>query len=474
MYAMFKWIKIKELKTIDSLREELSELKKELNFITIENKTLHECNNKIKFENIELSKYKQINNIDKEVQRLNEQIEFLRKQYELSGIIGSVFIHKLAVEKQNLQKNIDLKKTELVELNNEILLQEYSMYSPIYDFANSEMYKDRLDFVRKEQKKMILLKTAAICNVNWHINGSYVQGRIMTNQNIKQILRCFNDECDMLINKVRFNNITAFIEKMKKSYKALNQMNSKNCVFISYEYFELKKQELQLAYEYAQKKQEEKEEQRRIREQIREEAKLMKEIEEARKDLDKEKRHYLNALLKIENQLLLCKESERYILIDKKKGIEKHLDDIEDRIEDVEYRSANKRAGYVYVISNIGSFGENVYKIGMTRRLEPMERIYELGGASVPFRFDVHAMIFSDDAPALETALHHAFKNKKVNMVNGRREFFKVTLEEVENVIKQNYDKTVNFIKIPQAEQYRESKKILERLNSLPTNNVTI
>ena len=133
---------------------------------------------------------------------------------------------------------------------------------------------------------------------------------------------------------------------------------------------------------------------------------------------------------------------------------------IDTTLADLDYREANQRAGYVYIISNIGSFGENVYKIGMTRRLDPQERIDELGDASVPFNFDVHAMIFSDDAPALEAALHKAFENRKVNMVNQRREFFNVTLAEIKEVVKKNFDKTVEFIDIPDAEQYRISQKM--------------
>lgn len=126
----------------------------------------------------------------------------------------------------------------------------------------------------------------------------------------------------------------------------------------------------------------------------------------------------------------------------------------------MDYREANKRAGYVYVISNIGAFGENVYKIGMTRRLDPMDRVDELGDASVPFNFDVHAMIFTDDAPTLEAALHRAFEDRKLNMVNQRREFFNVTLDEIKAVVRANYDKTVEFVDIPSAEQYRVSLKM--------------
>lgn len=144
--------------------------------------------------------------------------------------------------------------------------------------------------------------------------------------------------------------------------------------------------------------------------------------------------------------------------------MEQQLNNIEEEIRKIDYREANQRAGYVYVISNIGSFGENIYKIGMTRRLEPMDRVDELGDASVPFTFDVHAMIFSDDAPALEAALHRAFDDRKVNMVNTRREFFHVTLEEIEAVVKKNFDRTVEFTKIPNAEQYRESQMMRRQL----------
>jgi len=217
---------------------------------------------------------------------------------------------------------------------------------------------------------------------------------------------------------------------------------------------------LQLAYEYAVKKQEEKEEERRNRELLKEEARLQKELEDARKDLEKEQKHYYNALSNIKKQLEECEDAENAGLLEKKAEIEQHLSELDSAIQNIDYRAANKRAGYVYVISNIGSFGENVYKIGMTRRLDPLERVNELGDASVPFKFDVHAIIFSEDAPKLEAALHHAFDSKRVNMTNIRREFFNVTLEEIENVIKAHYDKTVEFIKTPEAEQYRESLKM--------------
>lgn len=138
------------------------------------------------------------------------------------------------------------------------------------------------------------------------------------------------------------------------------------------------------------------------------------------------------------------------------------LTDLDNALKDIDYREANQKAGYVYIASNIGAFGNNIYKIGMTRRLNPQDRIDELSGASVPFKFDVHAMIFSEDAPALEAALHRAFDSKKVNVTNNRKEFFNVTLDEIKKVVFENYDKTVTFVDIPPAQQYRESLKIKE------------
>ena len=220
-------------------------------------------------------------------------------------------------------------------------------------------------------------------------------------------------------------------------------------------YIVLKEAELILALEFEEKKQEEKERLRELKEQQREEAKAQKEIEEARKKLEKEQKHYQNALENINMQIVKNPDNED--LIRKKAEIEAEIQETIKAISDVDYRKANIRAGYVYVISNIGAFGKDVYKIGMTRRLEPLERIDELGGASVPFKFDVHALIFTEDAPGLEAALHNAFEKQKVNKVNTRREFFHVTLDEIKKVVRDNFDKTVEWVDIPEAEQYRQS-----------------
>lgn len=362
---------------------------------------------------------------------------------------------------KELEDQIRQAKSALIVAEDAVELETFSLYHPKYEFTHSEEYKAALDRVREDQKNMIRNKTAATCSQTWTVNGSVSEGRKMTNDVIKMLLRSFNNECDIAVDAVRFNNFDRCRDRITKSFEVLNKLGRANAVSISPRYMALKIDELHIALEYQQKKQAEKEAIRELRAKQREEVKLAKEIEEARKEAEKEKKHYLQALDKINMQILACKtDEERQALLEKKDDLSAHVDDITAKLSDIDYRQQNQRAGYVYVISNIGSFGEGVYKIGMTRRLDPMERVDELGDASVPFTFDVHAMIFSDDAPKLEAALHHAFEKNRVNRVNNRREYFRVSLDEIKRVVRENHDKTVEFMDDPRAEQYRESLRI--------------
>lgn len=388
----------------------------------------------------------------KDYLHIQEQLKTAQEQY-------TTVKEKLDVSLRDL----NAAKSELIEVREEVLLQSFGLYSPTYDFATSDLCKDMLDAIRQQQKAMIKAGTAATGATDWSVNGSKSEGQKMVKDMQKLLIRAFNSECDELISKVKFNNIESSIKRITASKDAISKLGRIMHVAICDKYYDLKIEELTLAYEYQCKKQEEKEEQKRIREELREQAKLAKEIEEARQKIQKEQKHYQNALNIIENQISVAtSEEQKQELLQKKEELTSQIADLQKAQEQVDYRAANQKAGYVYIISNIGAFGENVYKIGMTRRLEPQERIDELGDASVPFQFDVHAMIFSDDAPKLEAALHHAFEDRKVNMVNTRREFFRVTLEEIEEVVRENYDKTVEFIRTAPAEQYRESLRLRE------------
>lgn len=378
-------------------------------------------------------------------------------------------ITEMEVKYENLQKNysrleqnIEKLKKDAIVFEDAIIFQEFGLYTPRYDFIAAEDYKLALEKIRTQQKSMIKNDTAILSAVNWTLEGSQAKGEKMISDMKKLFLRAFNSDCEDVITRVKYNNFDMSVKKIRQSAEAIEKLGKTMKLNITSAYVNLKIEELHLAFEYQLKKQEEKEAQKEARAELREAAKLQKEIEAQRKKIEKEQTHYQTAYGKLLKQIE--NNPDNTDLLTKKIELEQNLADIDKAIQDVDYREANQRAGYVYIVSNIGSFGENVYKIGMTRRLDPQDRIDELGDASVPFNFDVHAMIFSDDAPALENALHKAFENKKLNMINPRREFFNVTLDEIKAVIKENFDKTVEFIDIADAEQYRSSLKMKEDL----------
>lgn len=369
-------------------------------------------------------------------------------------------LSKYQAEINRLNAELTYKKSQIITFDDVLLVQEFGLYSPRYDFINAEQYKNKLTQIRNAQKACIKNDSALTANINWTVDGSAAKGKKMTRDMQKLLLRAFNSECDETIGKIKYNNIDASVKKINSSAAAISKLGASNGIAITDQYLNLKIQEAYLALEYQMKKQQEKEEAKEARAQMREAAKLQKEIEEQRRKIEKEQTHYQKALLTVLKQLETASDEDKSDLLAKRDELEKELGDIEVSLKDIDYREANQRAGYVYIISNVGSFGEDIYKIGMTRRLDPQERVDELGDASVPFNFDVHAMIFSDNAPALETALHHAFEDKKLNMVNSRREFFHVTLDEIKEVVKNNFDNTVEFIDVPDAEQYRISEKM--------------
>lgn len=402
---------------------------------------------KISQENVELKKM--LTPQMQDAVKLQEYVEELK---------GEVL--KLTEERHLLSQQIEENRKKLVVLEEEVLVQEFGLYKPQFEFASSLDYKEELAKIRASQKTMIKNNEAVSGNMNWQVNGSATKGKKMVSDTQKLLLRAYNNECDDIVAKVKYTNFDASLDRIYKSAETISKLGNVMDISVTSRYVNAKVKELRLAFEYQQKKQQEKEELRAAREEQREQAKIQKEIEEQKRKIEKEQIHYQTAYDKILAKLSI--DPNNVELMEKKQELENQLSDIDKAIADIDYRQANMKAGYVYIISNIGAFGENIYKIGMTRRLDPQERVDELGDASVPFRFDVHAMIFSDDAPALENALHHAFEDRKVNMVNQKKEFFNVTLDEIKNVVRKNFDKTVEFIDIPDAEQYRITQKMKE------------
>lgn len=367
-------------------------------------------------------------------------------------------------EKRGIEQSIEELKDTVIELEDTKLLQDFGLYTPTYNWATAAEYKEHLDAVRSQQKEMIRNNTAATCSTVWVVNNDKREGARMVKNTIKQTILTFNMECENAISAVKFSNFDSMKDRIYKAYNKLNNLNEINEIIISPAFLDLKLQELALAYEHAQKVQQEKEYVREQRAIARENARVQRELEEQRRKLEKEQAHYNNMLARLREQLEAEEnEARKEFITEKINAAEEEVESIDKAIADVDYRQANERAGYVYVISNIGAFGEGIYKIGMTRRLEPLDRIDELGGASVPFRFDVHALIFSSDAPKLETALHNAFADRRVNMINPRKEFYRVPLHEIEEVVRRNHDRSVEFNYTACAQQYRESIKMREK-----------
>ena len=395
----------------------------------------------------------------REALALADELKTLQSQLDDANIA------LLEAKKERAETAHEVKslKSQIITFRDDVLVQDFGLYEPRFDFADSTQYKEALKSCRDKQKQQIKAIQDAASQTKWTVDGSAARGKKMVKETTKLLLRAYNGECDEIVRKVKTTNIRQSIERVYKSAEAITKLGSTLGISIPGQYQALKEDEVRLAYEFALQKEAEKEALREAREREREERKLEQEIAAERKKLEKEKKQYLSAFKSISERLENTSDEERADLEAKAEELKAMLQDVDEAFANVDYREANQKAGYVYIISNIGSFGEGVYKIGMTRRLDPMERIRELSDASVPFNFDVHALIFCDDAPKLEAALHREFEDRKLNIVNQRREFFRVSLAEIEDVVRENYDKTVEFAETPDAEQFRTSEKMREQ-----------
>ena len=313
--------------------------------------------------------------------------------------------------------------------------------------ASSVALKEQLDEVRATIKEMIRTGVAVDASETFTFNDSKAKGRKFVRDMAKMMLRAYNAEAENCVLTVKAGNGDVARNRLERARDQIVKLGALINLQINFHYHRLRIKELELTLQYQNAKKAEKEAEREERARLREQARAEKELRAERERLEKERQHYLNVLKAVEESGDSA-EAEK---------LRQQLAEIEEGINDVVNREANSRAGYVYVISNIGSFGERMVKIGMTRRLDPMDRVRELGDASVPFNFDVHALFFSDDAISVETELHHRFAAKRVNRINARREFFYATPAEVREALKDIAGNLLEFTEEPEAEQYRLS-----------------
>lgn len=337
----------------------------------------------------------------------------------------------------------------LVELDDERILQEVGIYRYHHPLENAELYRERLASIQARISEMVRLGEAILASDMFTYNNSLAKGRKMTSDFSKLMLRAYNSEADNCVRSLRAGNVLTAKQRLDRSVESIARLGSMMEMRVNPAYHDLRFEELELTADFLMKLQEEKELAREERERLREERRAEQELAAERERLEKERLHYLNALAVLQAN-----------------GDQQAVDEMQARIADVDnaiaqndYRTANIRAGYVYVISNPGSFGKRMVKIGLTRRLEPMDRIRELGDASVPFPFDVHALFFADDAVTVENELHKAFDQVRVNRVNLRREFFFATPTQVRDVLTDKLGNLLEFTEQPEATQYFQSLK---------------
>jgi hypothetical protein len=360
-------------------------------------------------------------------------------------------------EKASLDKQLISLRKEVVVTEETVLLQEAGVYEYHHPLDDSVEYQEALKALRADVKAMTKRDGGAVTgSTNWTVNGSLPQGRKMVRDFSKLLLRAYNAEADNLVRDLKPHKLEAARERLGKVAATVERLGRTMDIRISAAYHRLRERELTLTADYRQKLADEKELEREERERLREEKKAQQEMERERARLEKERQHYLNTL-----EALRAKGDQEAAA-----RHEAELEKIQRAIEDVDYRAANIRAGYVYVISNIGSFGEGVVKIGLTRRLDPEVRVRELGDASVPFRFDTHALLFSKDAVGIEASLHERLASRRVNRINTRREFFYATPEEVKAHLLDVAGELLSFEDEPEALEFRQSRNIASEENS--------
>ncbi len=434
-------------------------------FILVVSKFL--SNKKIKGLNSKISQFRPVSSLDKEIEELQKSLKTLKEKYkDNSQKLESEFVNK----KEKLENEYNSARgvyEKLIENINFYTSQnhiiESGLYEPIFEYQTSEAYKVKLISIIDLQKRLIKDKKACVCESEWTINGSKREGTKSTNRIIRLSLRAFNGECSSLISKVRWNNINNLEERIRKSFSAINKFNEVNVIRLTDEYLELKIKELKISHEYNLKKHEEKEELKSQRAEIREEERAKREYEKVQKEAELQKKVYEKALEEARKELGLISEEDQSNLLNKISNLENELLLVKEKSERALSMAQQTKRGHVYVVSNLGSFGENIYKIGMTRRLDPYDRVKELGDASVPFLFDTHAMIYTEDAPKLEKILHQKFENKRLNKVNSRKEYFNVTIEEIEDCIKENFESEFELYKNAEASEYKRTLELLKK-----------
>jgi hypothetical protein len=381
-----------------------------------------------------------------------EHVEEVGKVEELRSKVAALEAELAAARVTNASTADD---DEYVVLDDDRVLQSVGIYRYHHPLETAAAFRSRLDDLNRRVAESVKNGAAIVASNMFTFDNSLAKGRKMTADLSKLMLRAYNAEADNSIRSLRVGNVVTAKKRLEASRMSIAKLGAMMEMHISDKFHALRLEEIELTADWLMKKQEEREEAREERARLREERRVQQELAAERERLDKEHAHLVNALERLHRSGSTDSD------------LEARLTDIDRAIAQNDYRTANIRAGYVYVISNRGAFGPGVVKIGLTRRLEPMERIIELGDASVPFRFDVHALFFSENAVTLENELHQHFADRLVNVANPRKEFFFVTPAEIRDVLVEKVGNLLEF------NEHAEAVEFLQSVSAWPRNAIT-
>lgn len=402
---------------------------------------------------------------------LQRELDATRAEVASLGALDAVAIARVTAERrselQAVTAEVSTARRELAEIRSSIvevddvsMLQSVGIYEFAHPLDNAVAHKERLTRLKEQYKDLVRTNNAVHATTNWQINGSVQQGAKMVRDTSKLMLRSYNAEADNCVRVVRPHSLDSNLRRLDKARETIAKLGSIMAIRISDRYHRLRLDEIRLTADYHAKVEEEREEQRAAREREREDKQAQLEYEREWERLDRERAQVERAL-----EVALHGSASAEAV----QQLRDRLQSVDAELEEAALRAANARLGFVYVISNIGAFGPSIVKIGMTRRREPMDRVRELGDASVPFLFDVHALIFSEDALGLEAKLHAAFASRRVNRVNLRREFFYVTPEDVRQELRRlEGEHLLDFKDTALADEWRRSQAIASAELSTP------
>lgn len=380
---------------------------------------------------------------------LRAEVQQLRRQRdEMATELRSYL--RIQAEAPKMRAEYAQLSRDLIETRETIMLQEVGIYEYNHLLKDAASYKAKLVGLQAQIKDCVKADNAVRKATSWTVNGSVRDGTRMVKEFSKLMLRAYNNEADSAVHSMKPYTLESSVARLEKAKEVITKLGSIMDIQIADRYHELRVEELRLTADYLAKVAEEKERDREVRARLREEEVAKREYERERERLRKEYAHYESAVASLQvrgDHEAAAREEGK-------------LAEIQDAIDGLTRRDANLKAGHVYVISNVGAFGENMVKVGMTRRLDPMDRVRELGDASVPFRYDVHAMVFSDDAVGLEHHLHRELADHRVNLVNVRREFFRVSPSEVRAILNRLDASIVTWVDEPEALEWRQSETV--------------